>query len=266
MLRPFLTLRGCTLAASDGEIGKVREFYFDDELWTVRYLVIKTGAWLAGREVLIAPCALREVDAQSGLIAVALSQQQVRKSPLIETDKPISLQDEERLHRHYDWDPHWVVPGAVPGMVFVPPALTPSPLSENHQPVAPPDPPQRKGDRRLRSSAKILSGYTMHAQDGEIGLVKDFVVDDIQWCVRYLVIHLGLMFLGKDALLAPEWIERISVDGAEVFVNLPRSTIKDAPEYNSALPLGRAYEQRLHDHYSRRGYWDAVKEARNSSS
>ena len=106
-----------------------------------------------------------------------------------------------------------------------------------------------------------MSGYTIHAQDGEIGRVKDFIVDDESWQVRYLVIHTGVWFLGKDALLSPRWIEKVSYDGAEVFVNLPRSIIKDAPAYDDAAPLSRAFEQRLHDHFGRKGYWDAVEGA-----
>ena len=46
----------------DGEIGKVREFYFDDQHWAIRYLVADTENWLAGRQVLISPYALGSVN------------------------------------------------------------------------------------------------------------------------------------------------------------------------------------------------------------
>ena len=111
MLKPFQTLRGCTLAASDGEIGTVREFYFDDEHWIVRYFVVNTGSWLMQREVLIAPRALSEVDQQGNTIAVNLTREQVRESPLAETDKPISRQQEAELHHHYGWEPYWSLTG-----------------------------------------------------------------------------------------------------------------------------------------------------------
>jgi len=265
MLIPFHTLRGATLAASDGEIGKVREFYFDDEHWSVRYLVVDTGSWLTGREVLIAPRALGGVDRQGSAIAVHLTREQVRESPPVESDKPISRQHEAELYRHYGWEPYWM-PGSPGGMMLPPPALAPPPA------VAPPpvvtetldlegavEPP--KGDPHLRSSAELIAGYHLHAQDGEIGRVEDFIVDDESWQVRYLVVHTGVWFLGKDALLAPRWIEKISHERAEVFVNLPRSAIQDAPAYDSTAPLGRAFEQRLHDHYGCKGYWVAVEGA-----
>ncbi len=262
MTRTIQQLRSLHLAASDGEVGKVQDIYFDDAHWQVRYLVVRTGSWLTERDVLIAPHALGEIDPQSGAIAVHLTREQVRNAPPIETDKPISRQYEERLHESYQWQPYWGVPG---GMMLPPPGIAPP------QAFAPPpkvtdelrldasDSPQR--NHRLRSSAELFSGYTVHAQDGEIGRVEDLVVDASDWTVRYLVIHTGVWFLGKDALLAPSWIERISYESAEIFVNLPRAVIKDAPEYDSKAPLSRAFEQRLCGHYGRKGYWDAVQAA-----
>ncbi len=116
MLTPFETLRGCTLAASDGDIGEVREFYFSDDNWRVRYLVVETGSWLSGRRVLIIPDVLGEVDAQSGAIAIKLTREEVRNSPPLDSVKPVSRQHEQDLHVHYDWNPYWVVPGAAAGM------------------------------------------------------------------------------------------------------------------------------------------------------
>jgi hypothetical protein len=147
----------------------------------------------------------------------------------------------------------------LPPLAFAPPPAVTSP------PVVTEETAERqKADRRLRSSAELMAGYSLHAQDGEIGRVKDFIVDDESWQVRYLVIHTGVWFLGKDALLPPGWIEKISYHGAEVFVNLPRSIIKNAPPYDDSAPLARAFEQRLHDHYGRKGYWDAVEGAGQS--
>jgi hypothetical protein len=144
------------------------------------------------------------------------------------------------------------------GMMLVPSALAPPPAEAPRPVVTEDTAEQPKADRRLRSSAELTSGYSLHAQDGEIGRVKDLIVDDESWEVRYLVIHTGVWLLGKDALLSPRWIEKISYEGVEVFVNLPRSIIKDAPAYNDSAPLDRGFEQRLHDHYDRKGYWDAV--------
>ena len=255
MLTPFEQLHGYELAATDGEIGEVEEFYFDDQDWRIRYFVVATGPWLSGRYVLIAPGALREVDSQSAAIAVELTREQVRDSPPLDSDKPVSRQYEQQLHRHYNWDPNWVVPGAA-GLGAHAPAVFAQ--QEALAEPAPTDQTEAEGDPHLRSSAELVNRYAIHAQDGEIGRVYDFVIDDDGWRVRYIVVRTGV-WLGKDVLLAPEWIERISFDRSEVFVNLPRSAIQDAPVYDDTLPISRAFEQRLHDYYGRKTYWDAVK-------
>lgn len=265
MLTPFKNLRDCTLAASDGDIGKVREFYFSDENWRVRYLVVETGSWLSGRGVLIIPDVLGEVDAQSGAIAVNLTQEQVRNSPPLDSDKPVARQHEEELHRHYDWNPYWIVPGAAGWG-----AVAPATMLGAQTGVAPILPPEAEsamqpepGDPHLRSSAELGNRYAFHAQDGEIGRVYDFIIDDEGWRVQYLVARTGVWF-GKDVLLAPDWIERISYERSEIYVNLPRSAIKDAPDYDSGAPISRAFEERLHDHYGRKQYWDSVAAARGT--
>ena len=248
MLTPFEQLRGYELAATDGEIGEVQEFYFDDQDWRIRYFVVATGSWLSSRPVLIAPGALREVDAQSGAIAVDLTREQIRNSPPRDSEKPVSRQYEQQLHRHYNW----VGPGAsAPAVLAQQEALAEDPAAKESD---------AEGDPNLRSSAELVNRYAIHAQDGEIGRVYDFVIDDDGWRVRYMLVRTGVWF-GKDVLLAPQWIERISFDRSEVFVNLPRSAIKDAPTYNDGLPISRAFEQRLHDHYGRTAYWDAVAAA-----
>lgn len=251
----FRPLRGCTLTASDGEIGKVREFYFDDEHWKARYLIVNTGSWLLEREVLLPPHAVTGIDTQGRTLAVDLTRKQVAGSPTADTQRPISRQDEDNLYRHYGWHPYWMVAGGamLPVSTLPPPPLEPARKSADEADG------KDKGDPHLRSSAELISGYSLHSQDGEIGRVTDFILDEETWEVLYLVVRTGVWFLGKDVLLSPRWIEKISYEGAEVFVNQPRSSIRDAPAYDSSAPLSRAFEQRLHDHYGRKGYWDAVK-------
>lgn len=258
MLKPFEKLRGCTLAARDGEIGEVREFYFDDQQWSVRYFVISTGSWMNGRSVLVAPSALREVDAEARTIATDMTKEQVRNSPPLASDKPVSRQYEAELHRHYAWSPYWVMPAAA-GLGAFAPALTAQ--QQSFAKPTPPEPSEAQGDPHQRSSGEIVNRYTLHAQDGEIGTVDDFVLDE-QWRVRYLVVRTGIWPFGQSSLLAPDSIETISSDSWEIFINLPRSAIKDAPPYDSSSTISRAYEQRLHDHYARSDYWEAVEAAR----
>lgn len=239
MLRNFKNLHGATLDASDGEIGEVRELYFDDQEWKVRYFLVTTGSWLTGREVLIAPWVVGGIDETHGTLAVHLTQEEVRNSPPVESDKPVSRQYEEVMYKYYGWDPYWSFDG---GMGFgipnqVAPAVSTPPITTH-----------------LRSSGE-LSGYKIHASDGELGKVEDFIIDDQSWTIRYLMIRPGNWPTQTHVLLSPEWIERVSYENAEVIVRLPSSLIKTAPHYDPSMPVTREYEDTLHAHYELEAYW-----------
>jgi hypothetical protein len=245
VLRQFSETKNFALAASDGEIGKVKELYFDDQSWTARYLVVDTGGWLSDRKVLIPPHSLGVIDNEHQLIAVHLTREQVEKSPPIETAKPVSRQYEEEWHAYYGYPGYWLAPdtwavGAIPPSIVAPP-------------VPPGESEKEFGDPHLRSTGEVI-GYSIRAHDGDIGHVDDFVVDDAGWIVRYVVITRS-WWPGKKVLLAPEWIERISWDEMKAFVPISRDTIKDAPDWDDSQPITRAFEERLYDYYGHKRYW-----------
>ena len=243
MLRNFKNLHGCTLAASDGEIGQIKEIYFDDEHWKVRYFLVTTGTWLIGREVLISPHLIGGIDEQQRSLTVHLSREQVRQSPPVESHKTVSREYEEIISKHYGWDPYWSFDGGVGlGMPRAMPALV------NPQTPVPPI------TSHLRDSSE-LSGYQLHATDGELGKVEDFILDDQGWNIRYLVIRPGNWLTQTQVLLSPEWIEQVSYEKAEIVVNLPSELIKTSPTYDASHSLTRDLEKKLHDHYERKGYW-----------
>ena len=112
MLNKAKTLKGYKLNSLDGEIGKVKEFYFDDQHWTVRYLVAETGTWLAERQVLISPYALGPVDRAEQDVVVDLTKKQIEDSPFLDSDKPVSLQFQESFHGYYDIPMYWAGPNS----------------------------------------------------------------------------------------------------------------------------------------------------------
>jgi uncharacterized protein YrrD len=239
------TLKGYSLRSRDGEIGAVEEFYFDDKHWTVRYLVANTRNWLAGREVLISPYALGEINTESKDVAVNLTKKQIEGSPSLETDKPVSHQFEEDYYGYYGWPMYWGGPyewGAYPYVE------RDSSMWRDHNEGGKP------WDAHLRSTEAVES-YSIQATDGEIGHVEDFIIDDRTWAIRYLVIDTRNWWPGKKVLVSPKWIERVSWNESKVFVNLQRDAIKKSPEYSKESLVSRDYETRLHRHYDRKGYW-----------
>jgi hypothetical protein len=234
---------GFEIRASDGDLGQVDEFYFDDANWIIRYMIVETGDWLSGRKVLISPVAFGKLDPESRMIAVNLTSAQVSGSPDIDTQRPIHRQQEVALHEHYQWP--WR--GGYGG-VF---GLTPLPLSFDDVPVRPKvSEPGHRDDPHLRSSRQV-SGYRIHAIDGEIGHVADFIVEDESWAIRFLVVDTGNWLPGKKVLLSPHWINRVEWADGSVHFDLTRESIKDSPEFDPARTVYRDYEACLCGHYGR---------------
>ncbi len=242
------SLTGFSIGATDGEIGKVEEIYFDDTSWTVRYLVVKTGGWLSGRNVLISPAALLEPDWENKIFPVNLTQEQVKNSPDIDTDKPVSRQQEIDLYSYYAWPYSGTTGvgfyGGIDMMGMAEPAV---PLDPN---ILQQDSQEPDGDPHLRSTSEV-KGYRIHATDGEIGDVEDFIIDDESWTIRYFIVDTGNWLPGKKVLLSPRWIQTVSWEDSAVNVDIPISAIKNSPEYDPALPLQETYEDDLYTHYGR---------------
>jgi uncharacterized protein YrrD len=244
MLIKAKRLKGYKLDSLDGEIGKVKEFYFDDRHWTIRYLVADTGNWLTGRQVLISPYALVAVRREAQLIGIDLTKKQIEDSPSLNSDKPVSRQFEEAYYKYYDWPMYWGRPyvwGAYPYLV-------------RDRAKWKKSTPEKAWDAHLRSTHDV-SGHHIHAADGEIGHVEDFIIDDETWAIRYLIVDTRNWWPGKKVLVSPQWIERVSWSESRVFVKLSRQTIKQSPEYTEESLLTRDYETGLHRHYDRQGYW-----------
>ncbi len=245
MLYKASSLTGFRLNCLDGEIGKVKEFFFDDRYWTIRYLVAETGNWLTGRQVLISPYALSAVNRDEENIAVDLTRQRIEESPPLESDKPVSRQYEEDFHGYYGLSMYWKGPFR---WGFEPYLLS---SDENWRKPNPNDYPW---DPDLYSINDTI-GHHVQASDDVIGHVEDFIIDDLTWTIRYLVINTRNWLPGKHVLVAPEWIDKVSWTKAKVFLSLPSESIEKAPEYDDEKPIAREYEVKLYQHYNCEGYW-----------
>jgi hypothetical protein len=245
MLIKAKTLEGFKMDSLDGEIGKVKEFYFDDRYWTIRYLVADTGNWLTGRQVLISPYALGDVNREGQDIAIDLTKKQIEDSPSLDSDKPVSHQFEQAYYGHYGWPTYWDGSYAWGDYPYI---------ERDREKWKTSTRVKKTWELHLRSTYSV-SGHHIRALDGEIGHVQDFIIDDETWAIRYLIVDTHNWWPGKKVLVSPQWIERVSWGERKVFVNLNRETIKESPEYTEESLLTRDYEIGLHRHYNRKGYW-----------
>ncbi|HEX2226717.1 MAG TPA: PRC-barrel domain-containing protein [Candidatus Binatia bacterium] len=257
MLYNLTELKGLTMKARDGEIGEVEDFYFDDDKWTIRYLVVDTGTWLPGRRVLISPISVGRADQVNRRVEVDLTRKQIEDSPGVETDKPVSRQYELSYFNYYGYPYYWGGPyawgpAATPAVMPVPlGTATRSPTSIEEMQRR----EQESSDPHLHSADEVIGRYYIEANDGDIGHVEEFLIDDESWAIRYMVVDTRNWWPGKKVLVAPQWIERVSWNDSRVYVNLSRANIQGAPEYDRNAPLSRDYESNLHRHYGRSPYW-----------
>jgi len=253
MLNEAKNLKGFKLNSRDGDIGKVKEFFFDDQHWTVRYLVADTGNWLTGRQVLISPYALGAVNCDEKGIAVDLTKKQIEESPTLDSDQPVSRQFETSYNGYYGVPIYWGGPYSWGAYSY--------PMRDRAH-WGEPTPNGKPWDPALRSTHDV-TGHHIQATNGEIGHVEDFIIDSETWAIRYLVVNTRNWWLGKKVLISPKWIDRVSWDDSKVFVSLSREDIKKSPEFTDVSLLNRDYETELHSHYNRPGYWADETAARD---
>ncbi len=196
MLQVGSALKGYAIEASDGKIGTVSDFLFDDITWKVRWLVVDTGAWLTGRNVLIHPSAIGQANYRQRELSVKLTKAQVEGSPDLLQDRPVSRQMEQNLHAYYGCDPDW-------GSSYFDMGGMISPLAPSRHlgAVSPHENTDivlglNDGDPHLRSTATV-TGYHIHASDGQIGHVENFLIDDATWSIRYLIVDTRNWWPGK---------------------------------------------------------------------
>jgi hypothetical protein len=236
MLRSIKKLYGDKLGASDGDIGHVKDFYFDDQNWAVRYLVADTGTWLTSRQVLISPHAFGGLSRDGKVLRVNLTRKQIEASPSIELHKPVSRQYEEEYYRYYGWPFYWQGDGlwGMSGFPILEMPAKPLP-SEKSAAI---EPRHKRADAHLRST-QAVKGYHLEASDGIVGHVCDFMMDDESWAIGQLVVKTGHRFTGKEVLTPVGKVDRISYEESTVFVNLTKEAVEQSTAHHVA-PFGAA--------------------------
>ncbi len=260
MLRKLKEMEGYSIISRDGEeFGRARDFLFDDQEWRVRYLVLDTGGWLSGRQVILPPGVLLTPRWLERTFPVNLTKGEVEASPPIEADEPVSHQAQRRLMRHLSLQPYWAGHG-----------LYGQPMEPTHKEqqghVAQADDEAEvvdemadRGDPHLRSANEII-GYHIQARDGEIGHIEDFIVEDGTWTIRHAMVDTRNWLPGKTVLISIPWVDAIDWAVGKVRVDLTRESIEKSPPFDPSEPVNRGYEEVLYDYYGRPHYWKVTKE------
>jgi len=274
MLRDTKDLENYAIKATDGEIGSVKDFYFDDDAWVIRYLVVDAGSWLASRKVLISPISIHHPNWVERTFPVSITKEQVKNSPNIDTDKPVSRQNEEQYMGYYGYSNYWGGAGMWGGGMY--PYTSGLGYGgyggygvdhvererEMEAYLRAQRARHRNDDPHLRSCSAVIQ-YHIDATDGEIGHVAGFLIDEQTWAIRYLVVDTSNWWMGHKVLIAPEWITGVHWSDKTVSVDLSRESVKAAPAYDPQMEWSQQSDLSLYQHYRRAAYWAGLNTSGN---
>jgi uncharacterized protein YrrD len=254
MFRSLHDLCGFTVQAVDGDIGRAEDFFFDDENWIVRYLEVRLGAWIFRHYVLLSITSISPPGAT--FIPANLTKKQIEQSPDINIDSTVSRRNEIDLHDYYGLPYYWSYPP-----FSIPPSMPSQDIFPESGQYAEPeydeDEEESGEDQNAHlRSCKDVRGYHVQAINGQIGHVSDFIFDDHDWTIRYLVIDTSNWLHGREVLIATSWISDISWGESKVFVNVTVEKVRKSPPFDPSAPVNRDYEDRIYDYYGRSKYWD----------
>jgi hypothetical protein len=237
MLRSVKELTNYILQAEDGEIGRCKDFLFDDRAWVVRYMVADTCKWLPGRKVLVSPASLGKPDWASKRFSVRLTKEQIKNSPGLDTDAPVSRQYEVDYHTFWGLPYYWSDPS-------IPESISESEPCFADKNIVNSD----SVDDYLRSAAEV-TGYSIQATDGEIGHVEDIILDDEDWMIRYLIVDTRNWLPGKKLLVSPAWMGSVDWAQSKASVHMTKEQLEKCPEYDFSVPISREYEEKINNFY-----------------
>jgi hypothetical protein len=212
-------INGFTIRAEDGTLGTVYDFLFEDRTWLIRWLVVDTSHWLPNRKVLLPTFSLGHPDPRKKEFDVRLTKKQVEESPSTNTDLPVSRQMETHIFENYGWWPYW-------GVAYIPPSHLPPNGS------AALDTESRDGDPHLRSLRQV-SGYQIHARDGIVGPVNQFLIGESDWGIHYLLVEPHHGRPDRKVMISPNWIDRVDWIAAEISLTVDRAAVISLPDYTS---------------------------------
>lgn len=107
----------------------------------------------------------------------------------------------------------------------------------------------------ILTSANGLTDFSLKVTDGEIGKIINFIVEDISWTVRYLLVDTSKWLAGRKVLISPLWAKSILWAEKMVELDLNKAQVEQSPEYAPYQPIERLYEDRLYKYYGKPQYW-----------
>jgi hypothetical protein len=215
MLWNISTIRNYEIESSDGSIGTVSDFFCDEATWKIRWLVVDTGSFLPGKKVLLPPKTVKSLDRALGKVFVKLSRAEIEDCPPVASDEPVSRQMETRMYVHFGWDPYW----------------------------------DNSLDGKRAPSLYVMQGYNVQATDGPIGRLTEFLFNDEDWNIRYILVDTGNWWPGQKALVLPQSVTSIAWADREIRLSVSQEKLKSAPAYSPTMTVDGKFEEKFLTYY-----------------
>ena len=225
MLWNVSTITNYEIEAADGSIGTLSDVLCDDATWKIRWLVADTGAFLPGRKFLLPPSIVTSLDRALGKVLIKLTRAEVEGSPPVTIDEPVSRQMETRMYVHYGWDPYW---------------------DNSTERMDAPNPDN--GGSHLRS-LDVLRGYKIHATDCVLSHASDFLLNDEDWSIRYIVADTGNWLPGQKVLISPQSVTSIAWADHEIRLSISQEKVRNAPAYSPSMTVDGKFEEKFLTYY-----------------
>ncbi|MDG5786492.1 PRC-barrel domain-containing protein [Evansella sp. AB-P1] len=238
-------LKSFSVVGNDGGFGTVDNVLFDEDKWTIRYLVVKAGLWFTNERLYISPASIEEIDIKSEMIRLNISRDQAAKAPII-GDEPISRKQEREFSSYYQFSPYWLGGKVWGGVVLA------RDLLDFDQPVQ--EVEDNEDEPKIHVANDVI-GYELAAQEDTFGKIEDLLFEEESYVIRYFVVDTKKILPGKKVLISTEWISHVDWVSGRVEVTITKEQVEKSPEYLPGQPLTREIEEALFEYYDKEKYW-----------
>jgi hypothetical protein len=249
MLRSLENMLGYQIAARNGYIGTLEDFFYLDDSWTIRYLIIAAGGWLNRKQVLLSTSIVQEISDAAREVRVGLTKEQVYSSPDIDTDKPVTRQKELLLAEHYGWEHNW---------------KPEQPLGSDLQPVRMEIEGHLEGSNPHLRSFRELTTYST-AENESIGYVVDAIANDLGWGIPSIVVSKS-RDVAIDAVLVPAGrVRNIDWTNRTIQFDLEDGAHKAFPPFVPHAPVNQRRIVKVFDYCGRLQHSSLIPECEQRS-
>lgn len=212
-------------------MGKVKDIYFDDNSWAIRYAQVDTQKWLPGRNVYVSPSSFKGVKEDEKLVEVNHTKETIKNSPTIPADSEISTANEASLTAYYGWNRYWM--GGDLWGASDRPVLPEVPIQNDKNAANRNEMEMNENTNYVLLNESDTIGMKVHGHDGHMGEVTDLVFDDDHWKIQYLVVKYLKIPVERYYLVTTKHITSVEWVEKDLYLDLKADSLEEQNDYET---------------------------------